>query len=78
MTEVEELREELSFIYKWIERGIFDKHVSASDALGVIAHYPGAPWKNGRWDVDHKEYANKFYEQFPKARAPASDFIQDS
>lgn len=60
---------DLAFFWKWVERGLFDKDVSAKDALGVIAHHPDAPWKNGRWDVDHKDYAEAFYAKFPRSRS---------
>lgn len=62
------LQETVNFAAKWVERGLFDHHHSAKDALDVIAHYPAMPWKNGRWDVDHKEYASAFYKKFPKAK----------
>lgn len=55
------------YLWKWVERGLFDKHISENEALNAMAHYPSAPWKNGRWDVDHKGYASRFYEKFPKA-----------
>lgn len=57
-----------NFIWRWIERAIFDDKLTHGDCLAVIAHHPSAPWKNGRWDVDHKPYAEAFYAQFPKAR----------
>lgn len=60
---------EVGFFWKWIERGIFDADVPANTALNVLANHPSAPWKKGRWDVDHKAYAEMFYELFPNARA---------
>jgi hypothetical protein len=58
-----------AFIWRWIERAIYDKQISASEALSVLAHSPHAPWSNGRWDVDHKPYAAKLYADHPKAAA---------
>lgn len=57
------------YLHKWVERGLFDHHHTPKEALEVIAHHPTAPWKNGRWDVDHKPYAKAFYEAFPRAAA---------
>ena len=54
-----------SFVWKWVERGLFDGQISEREALQTMAHYPGAPWKMGRWDVDHKPYASQFYAMFP-------------
>lgn len=62
------IRDSFYFVAKWVERGLFDHHHTAKEALDVIAHYPGMPWKNGRWDVDHKPYASDFYKKFPKAK----------
>ena len=64
-----ELEESWSYLHKWVERGLFCPHTTPQNALECIAHHPSAPWKNGRWDVDHKPYAMKFYAHFPKARA---------
>lgn len=55
------------YLWKWVERGLFDGQVSAKEALEVIAYHPAAPWKSSRWDVDHKSYAKAFYAKFPKA-----------
>jgi hypothetical protein len=66
------LQDTINFIARWVERGLFDKHHSPKEALDVIALYPGMPWKNGRWDVDHKPYASAFYTKFPRARGDAS------
>lgn len=66
-TEDSERERDWCFIWKWIERAIFDPNISEAEALSVLAHYPGAPWKQGRWNVDHKPYAKKFYEKFPHA-----------
>lgn len=65
----DELQETLNFLWKWIERGLFDRQIGAYEALETMAFYPGAPWKKGRWDVDHKPYAEAFYKAFPKAGA---------
>lgn len=56
------------FVWRWIERALYDPTVGMRDALGVLAHYPGAPWNRGRWDVDHKPYAAAFYADHPKAK----------
>jgi hypothetical protein len=69
---IEPVMEERRFVWKWIERAMFDKTIRTADALSMLAHYPGAPWNEGRWDVDHKTYAEAFYKQFPKARATLS------
>jgi hypothetical protein len=61
-------QETFYYLAKWVERGLFDHHHSAKEALEVIAHHPGMPWKEGRWDVDHKPYAKEFYKKFPKAK----------
>jgi hypothetical protein len=63
------LQETVNFVSRWVERGLFDQHHTAKEALDVIAHYPGMPWKEGRWDVDHKPYASAFYKKFPKAKS---------
>jgi len=63
------LRETFYYLCKWVERGLFDKHHTAEDALKCIAYHPGLPWMEGRWDVDHKPYAAEFYKAFPKAAA---------
>ena len=65
----EDLWETLFFLGKWIERGMFDKNVTAREAMGVMAHYPGMPWNSMRWDVDHKPYAAEYYAKFPKTAA---------
>jgi hypothetical protein len=67
-----ELRKSWFYLHKWVERGLFCSHTDAKTALEAIAYHPSAPWHNGRWDVDHKPYARKFYEKFPKA-APQED-----
>ena len=59
---------DLNFVAKWVERGLFDKMVSPKEALEVIAHYPAMPFNEGRWDVDHKPYAQAFYKAYPKAK----------
>jgi hypothetical protein len=56
------------YLWRWVERGLFDSHTSPKDALEVMAHYPAAPWFNIKWDVTHKPYADAFYAKFPKAR----------
>jgi hypothetical protein len=62
------VRETFYYLAKWVERGLFDHHHTPKEALNVIAHHPGMPWKEGRWDVDHKPYANAFYTEFPRAK----------
>jgi hypothetical protein len=57
------------YLHKWVERGLFDDKISMDEALKCIAHHPSAPWKNGRWNVDHKPYAKAFYAAFPRAAA---------
>ena len=50
---------DLNFMWKWIERGKFDKnHCTAEGAIDILAHYPGAPWNKCRenWNTSHKEY----------------------
>jgi hypothetical protein len=62
-------QEVLYYLAKWVERGLFDvKNHTPKEALEVIAHHPGMPWKRHRWDVDHKPYASAFYTKFPKAK----------
>lgn len=63
-----EMNQDWAFLWKWVERGLFDPKISHQEALNVLAHWPGAPWKQGRWDVDHKPYAEAFYKKFPRAR----------
>lgn len=69
-SELSALKQDMSFVWKWVERALFDKTIGRDNALKTLAHYPGAPWKNGRWDVDHKEYSKAFYAEFPKALTP--------
>ena len=70
-TKLQEVQETFNYLCKWVERGLFDNMVSAQEALSVIAHHPGLPWTEGRWDVDHKPYAKTFYKMFPKAAGSA-------
>lgn len=56
----------ISFIAKYVEYGLFD-NVTPLKALEIIADHPDMPWYNGRWNVDHKIYAEKFYKRFPKS-----------
>lgn len=70
---VRELEDSLSFIAKWVERGLFCKTTSPQDAISLIAHYPGMPWRSQRWDVDHKPYAEAFYKAFPGAKGDTHD-----
>jgi hypothetical protein len=59
---------EFNFLWKWVERLEFDKTLSTKECVGVLLHYPGAPWNDGViWDVTHKEYAAAFYKRFPQA-----------
>ncbi len=66
-TIVEKQRDQINWMSKWVERGIFDKHHTPMGALLCIAHAPDMPWQNDRWNVDHKEYADEFYKTFPTA-----------
>jgi len=63
----EEWQYEKKFIYKQVERGLFDKHTKPEMALKNIAYWPDAPWASDKWnwDVSHKEYADEFYKAFP-------------
>lgn len=61
------------YLWKWVERALFDHSVTAMKAAKVIAHHPAAPWQNGRWDVDHKPYAAAFYRMFPKSARSISE-----
>lgn len=73
LREVERLKAEQDTFYylaKWVERGLFDHHHTPKEALEVIAHHPGMPWRRHRWDVDHKPYASEFYKKFPRAKGP--------
>jgi hypothetical protein len=74
--EASEIMREREFVWKWIERAIFDDALSAEECLSTLAHYPGAPWNEGRWDVDHKPYAERFYRRFPKAREALSSICK--
>lgn len=56
-----------AWVWRWIERAAFDDKLSKAECIDVLLHYPGAPWNLGRWDVDHKPYAEAFYKAFPKA-----------
>lgn len=58
------------FLYKQVERGLFDKHTTPEMALSNIAYSGSAPWDDDgfNWDVDHKEYAEEFYKKFPNAK----------
>jgi|GEM_PF-5802619 len=71
-SDAEGMRETFNYLCKWVERGLFDKHHTAEEALKCIAYHPGMPWMEGRWDVDHKPYAVEFYKAFPKAAATPS------
>jgi len=56
-----------AFVWRWIERALYDPTVPMTDALNVLAHYHGAPWNRMRWNVDHKSYADQFYRNHPAA-----------
>jgi hypothetical protein len=71
--EVEARDGDLAFIWKWIERAIFDDALPAKDCLATLAEYPGAPWKTGRWNVDHKPYCEMFYKRYPLAAIQPTD-----
>ena len=71
--EVRGSRHEKEYIYKQVERGLFDKHTRTKTALKNIAYYPQAPWSNDSswsWDVTHKEYSAEFYKEFPLPQPP--------
>ena len=63
----EEQKREWAFVWKWIERAGFDASLSREECIDTLLHYPSAPWNSGRWDVDHKPYAKRFYAAFPNA-----------
>lgn len=66
--EVRKNHHEKEFIYKQVERGLFDKHTTPELALSNISYYPQAPWSEDStwtWDVTHKEYSAEFYKKFP-------------
>lgn len=67
MREKRSMIETWNYLWRWVERGLFDRHHTPKEALELLANYPSAPWKNGRWDVGHKQYADAFYKAFPKA-----------
>ena len=67
--DTDRMREVFNYLAKWVERGLFCEHTTPEEALKCIAYHPGLPWMKGRWDVDHKPYAEAFYKAFPKARA---------
>lgn len=71
MRERRSLIETWNYLWRWVERGLFDRHHTPKEALNLLANYPTAPWLNGRWDVDHKDYAEAFYKAFPTARGNA-------
>lgn len=68
MAERRAMLETWNYLWRWVERGLFDRHHTPKQALDLMAHYPTAPWNNGRWDVDHKDYGEAFYKAFPKAK----------
>lgn len=70
--QLKQVEEMFYYLAKWVERGLFDHKLSQRECLEAIAYHPGMPWTEGRWDVDHKPYANEFYKKFPKAKADAS------
>ena len=70
--EIEQRNDQLCWIARWIERGIYSDTTTPIAALKVIAHAPDMPWHSQVWDVDHKDYAEQFYKDFPKAR-PKND-----
>ena len=59
---VSELTAEKKFMFKQVERGLFDKHTKPELALKNMFYSPEAPWNDDKWnwDVDHKEYAEEF------------------
>jgi hypothetical protein len=68
MRERRSMIETWNYLWRWVERGLFDRHHTPKEALNLLASYPTAPWNNGRWDVDHKDYGEAFYKAFPKAK----------
>jgi len=62
-------KSEKQFIYKQVERGLFDDGTDSKTALRNIASYPQAPWSSTEWewDVSHCDYSDRFYEAFPQA-----------
>jgi hypothetical protein len=54
----DELKADLSFIWKWIERCKWDEKETPGAAIDILVHYPNAPWNKFRenWDTSHKEY----------------------
>lgn len=62
------LRHEYNFLYRWVERGLFDITITPMMAIEVMAHHPAAPWSQGVWDCTHMPYANKFYQMFPDSK----------
>lgn len=68
-----EQREAWAYLWRWVERRLFEKPVNHEAALKVMLHHPSAPWNNGEWDVSHKPYAEAFYAKFPKARPSAAN-----
>jgi hypothetical protein len=75
--ENERLRADILFISRWVERGIYCKNISPDAALKCIAYYPSMPWHNMVWDVDHKEYKEALYRDFPNARPPQAAKIEE-
>jgi len=62
-------KSEKQFIYKQVERGLFDGETDSNAALKNIASHPQAPWSSTEWewDVSHCDYSERFYEVFPQA-----------
>ncbi|MBK67984.1 MAG: hypothetical protein CMP22_07640 [Rickettsiales bacterium] len=56
--QLQEQKETLNFLWKWIERARFDPNTTHEEAISVLANYPSAPWIEDRrnWDTSHKSY----------------------
>lgn len=65
---LEEAKHEKEFVYKCVERGLFQEGYGHEQALKNIFHFPSAPWnsKDWEWDVSHKSYAETFKQALKK------------
>ncbi len=59
---LKEQQDDIEFMAKQVERGLFDKNSGLRPALMNIFYYPNAPWNHPEWtwDISHKEYAEEF------------------
>lgn len=64
----------LNFIWRWVERGKWDKNTGLKTAIDILAHYDAAPWYGNRkeWDTTHKEY-DKEITEFVSDRAKLAE-----